>query len=761
MNRSLILVTFCLLTLILTTSCELSVEVEDEDYVDSDWHTDGEPYPSDGDEPRDGDFDLTDGEYDPGDGDEVSDGDDTVGCDDHLACESNEDCNEGCGCHDALKTCQECECEDCYDWYGQGCWECYDDCFCGLRTCRTDADCCPGTFCLGGICQGRPHCEGDSIVMNVPTTCIKEGETVDLSVILLNVHGAKIPLFSDSTNFDWTIDNENIGTIAEDAADDSMATLTGGSIIGTVTVTATLTCNNTITATAVFTNYTKIEKGSRIVVYDSGTGTPLEGVPVYLNFQMATSGPDGAAFFGSVNCKAETPCELHVLPATHTYVSAVGLAINDILIPVAANIDEAIAGGVRGHQDPSAIPEMLQGDVRIGFTSFAIPGNLTDLNFESLMGTMLNTHIQIGATIDENILLPTGVEGYLNETTPLKDGYAAQGMGGSGTLWGMGGYAQLTDILEMVTGALGGEIEIAHIVGAIIPLFRNFYHGVQPGLEFAEIAKVPDLDDINNNDDVDEMIPDFDDFLDLAETFALTQEQTQVASMSLPSLPTGADAILSLVGAMESGEGFIPLGIDAALDDQDGVLDGEVGWNNNGLIPEVYFAPQHSGVSGYDYYVLSIALNLAGLLDKTAAIDLSASVYKEAASPSDFTMPEFMAYMSDATWADHTIDAIAIPGASFHRLVLQKSKDYHPAEQRFWQIYWPGNQDDVTFSHLPPLDDDRGVDLGAMSNFQAVNLVEVSYDELFAFNGTNINDMNSVIESFSMHFLGEQTERCE
>ena len=588
----------------------------------------------------------------------------------------------------------------------------------------------------------------------MPTNFIKEGEAVDLSATLLNANGAKVAMLAGATNFDWAVDDGTIGGIAELAADDAMATLTGGTVSGTVTVTVTLTCNDAITQTAVFTNFNVVADGSRVVVFDSGTGAPLADVPVTLNDETFTTSAEGVAVFAA-DC-ATDGCEMHVLPATHTFVSAVGLGINDILVPVAANIDDSVAGGVKGHQDPSAIPEILQGDVYLGLSLFSVGGNLADLNFESLIGEMVNTHISIGATIDEEIPLPSGVEGYLNETTALKDGYAAQGIGGAGTLWGLGGYAQLTDILEMVTGALGGEIEIGPIVGAIIPLFRNFYHGNQPGVAFDEEPKVVDVDDINGNGEVDDMVADFANFLDLAETFALTQEQTQVAKMTLPTLPASADAVATLVGAMETGVGFIPLGIDAALDDQDGVLDGEVGENNDGVIPEVYFAPQHSGVSGYDYYVLSIALNLAGLMGKAAAIDLSGSVYREAASPSDFTMPDFMGFMSDATWTPgtHAVAAAAVAGATFHRLVLQKKTGYD-AEQRFWHIYWPGDQTDLAFAKLPALDDDRGVDFEAMSNFQAIDLGDVTYDDLFAFNGTNINDMNPFISAFSMHFMAD------
>jgi len=331
------------------------------------------------------------------------------------------------------------------------------------------------------------------------------------------------------------------------------------------------------------------------------------------------------------------------------------------------------------------------------------------------------------------------------------------------SLWALGGFAELTEILELVTPALsGGDIEIAPILAAVLPLFENFYHGIYPGIEigsdeFPLLDKIVDVDDINGNDDMTDLVADLENFTEI--DFAATQAQNQSATVTFPSLPAMgdgcADSIIALAGTMQTGVGFIPLGLTAAMDEVEGTFDCEV----EGAT--MAFAPQHSGVSGYDYYFLSVALSLetllGGVLKEDAGIDISGSVFSSAASPSAVTFPAYLDFMSDAAFDGSALTATAVAGASFHRVVFRN--DNYTNEARFHHVYWPGDGSGFTLALPAAVTDDRTDGYSSASLAQAIKTDGVDYNTLFGFNDTNADDMNSFIESFSMHALPTQASK--
>lgn len=754
MKKSLILLLIVLAAMLVLAGCGGDDSTAtDGDTPDGD--TDGDVPDGDGTDPDgdgsdpDGDGSDPDGDGSDPDGDGTDpDGDLPVDC--GNPCETSDECADGCACDKFEKVCKAEECDtaaDCEAEYGAGCWECSNDYLCYPQACRDSSTCCAGTACIAGVCLPVEACPADAayILIAQGGGLIAEGATINLTATVFNADGAKLEVLGE-TPFTWETSNADAVAVA------ATGIITGGSDNGQATITAKLTCNDSVTGSVTYQNFAALENGSRVVVMDSTTGALIDGAPVYLNGTLVET-DGGVAAFEAIDCATDS-CDLHVFPATHTYVSAFGLGVNDILIPVAPNVDAAVAGGVKGHMDFSKIPAVLRGDVSLGLTLFSIPGNLADLNFESLIGELVNTHISIGATIDEWITLPVGLEGYLNETTPLKDGFAAQGIGGSGTLWGLGGFAQLTEIIELVSSNLSGDIEIGPIVAAILPLFENFYHGIKPGMTFEELPKVADVNDINADEDTTDLVPDFANFRDLGTTWGVRQAQSQNANVTFQNLPAMgdgcADSIITLVGAMESGVGFIPLGLNVALDETG---DCKVGANSDGKVP-VVFAPQHSGVSGYDYYVVSVALSISSLMGKAPSIDLSGAVNISGSSPSNVTMPGFLGYMSDVTWnsATHTATATPVAGATFHRIVFSKKYD-DVNEQRYWHVYWGPEASGVNFTLPGAITDDRSANFASGSLAQAIKLNGVDYNTLFGFNGTNISDMNGFLSSFSMHAL--------
>lgn len=759
MKKHLLLVFLVLLTMVAYVGCSSS------DSTDGD--TDGDTN-VDGDDVVDGDTDggdVVDGDTD---GDQVVDGD-TDG-DQVVDGDEEEEIEDGCD-EDADCTDQICVGGECVDYVCEADADCdgaTEECVdfrCVEIACTVDADCPQGYVCGPGTCvEVVDACGGDttgySIVVTGGNGFLAQGGDVVLSAMLLDADGANVVLAPGTNNFAWEIGASDPAILVA-ATDSNSATLTGGDTAGAVALEVTICADQSseVTATVDFTNL-PTPTDARVVVFDSSTGLPIEGADVYLSAVPAkdmtpvVTDANGVSTFTGLDCA--NGCNLHVLDADYTYVSAFGLTTNDILIPVAPNVDTMVAGGVKGHQDNAAVPEDIRGDVFLGITMFSIPGNLADLNFESLIGEMLLTRVQIGGTIDEEIPLPGGLEGYLNpdeeNKTALKDGYFVTGIGGSGTLWGLGGFTNLADVLALAGPALGGgDIEIGPIVAALIPIFANFYHGIMPGVEFDEEPKVVDTDDLNGNEDNTDYIADFDKFLDL--DLSLSQAQNQMATVTYGALPTDgdtclADAAITLIGVMQTGVGFIPLGLSAAMDeDEDGNFDCSLG------AQDVAFAPQHSGLSGYTYYTLSVALNVNELtagLKADSSIKFSGSIARSATIPSAITVPDYPSLMSDVEYSAGSLTATTVAGADLHRIVFNVVDS---GMQKYYHVYWNA-AGTLDLSMVTAVEDRADTAL-----VQAIVLTDdLTYDDLFSLNATNLNDMNGFIEGFSMSTLAEPVE---
>ena len=778
MKKNLLLVFLVLLAMVAYTGCGSS---EDEGPVcTTNDDCEGDKVCNDGvceDPAEDGDIETEDGDVETEDGDVDGDKEDTEDGDtededgdteDTGTCPDDFDCEAGQGCVDGA--CVPCTCETNTD-----CTEITEECggcFCQPIECTDNSVCPAGTVCGPGVCVEVPDfCAGDTseatIMITGGTGFLAQAEDVMLEAALFNADGEKVVLAAGLNNFAWAIGASEPATLTA-ATDADTATLTGGDAAGAVALTVSICdADKKVEATMAFTNF-PTPTDARVVVFDSATGEVLDGVKVFLG-NVATKADasvmtdaDGVAVFAGLDCET-TACDLHVLPETHTYVSAFGLMTNDILIPVAPNTDTTVAGGVIGHQNHADIPADLRGDVFLGISLFAIPGNLADLNFESLIGEMINTRVKIGGTIDEELPLPGGLEGYLNPdaaVSPLKDGFQVTGIGGSGSLWGLGGFTNLTDILTLLGPAIGGgDIEIGPIVAAIIPIFANFYHGIMPGVEFDENPKVADVDDINGNGETDDMVADFSKFEDLTDTFVLAQAQTQSALVKYAALPKDGsdnclvDAAITLIGVMQTGVGFIPLGLSASLDeDENAAKDCTLDDVN------VAFAPQHSGLSGYTYYTLSVALNINALTSglKADGIELSGTISRSETIPTEISLPTYLGLMSGTEYnsATHALTTTDVDGADFHRVVFSVKDD---DSQNYWHIYWKtGNGFSFDFAGLG-VTEDRTANFSSASLAQAIALDNVDYDGLFSFNATNLNDMNGFIDGFSMATVADTT----
>lgn len=685
---------------------------------------------------------------------------------DKCACDASNLCPKDYACH-PIGVCRKAECEkneDCQKPEPRNAtWTCdtAKGGFCVQKACKSSDDCIPGQSCEGGVCEIRiPTTDLKKIVINEGSGLIAQTKTRTLTATGYTANGMVVP----GLTITWASDKAD--AVAVDAA---TGVLTGGATSGEAKITAKV---DTITSDAVsYINFATVSTGARVVVFDQADGKLLKDVDVYLIAAAARKADpivavktdvNGTATFAAPLDCSTNGCAVHVQHADYTFVSAFGVKSNDIMVPVTKNTSNTIADGVKGHQKADSVPVGLRGDVRLGLTMFSIPGNLADLNFTSLIGDMITTDVEVGS-LKATTPLPSALEGYLNETEPLKDGYYTVGMPGKATLWGLGGYAVLGDLIDQVSTMIGDTIDVPGILGVVLPLFNDFYHGVQTGFELKAVDKVVDVNDRNKDGSKTDLVADIDKFSTV--DLKVTQKQTYDVAINYPiALPTldgtaCADAAITLIGAMQKGVGFVPLGIAAALDKKNNKDAGncKLGAADDGKATSKY-APQHGSLSGNEYYTLNVAIPLSKLMAKNSdgKIDISGSVTRSAKAydndKNPINVPAFLNFMTDAkvtVAATHVkVEAKAIDGAAFHRLVLSKNSD-DKKTTKYWHIYWGTTAPD--FDTLGT--DNRAVGFGGASMAQAISLNDATYADMFSFGDKNITKMNDLLKSFSMHIL--------
>ncbi len=160
------------------------------------------------------------------------------------------------------------------------------------------------------------------------------------------------------------------------------------------------------------------------------------------------------------------------------------------------------------------------------------------------------------------------------------------------------------------------------------------WHGLKPGLELDTVAKT-------YTGEGEEQEPTYLENLQSVTDLAMAKPMDRTINALYENLPN-ADAVITLVGAMQTGVGFVPLGLGAQMDsDKNGKID------SSEALP-VKYAPQHSGLSGFPYYVVSAAANIDALLDG-GNLALSGAVDRYATLPEDglnMTSPNFADFVT-------------------------------------------------------------------------------------------------------------------
>jgi hypothetical protein len=593
--------------------------------------------------------------------------------------------------------------------------------------CRGNEDCTEeGTICDGGACITPPQVTVDTIFITTVPTPLRPGDTLAFQAIALDARGQVVL----GQRFDFESSNTAVGSF-------SGAVLTAGDRAGTTEVRARPAGQDRPLSDPV----TVINLGedvvgqTRVTVLNRQTGRPIRGALVLPSRgQSQTTDANGLATF--TNDPGDT---ITVLAREFNYVTHRGIDdLTSVLFTLPPASGEGVASGFTGRMDFSGIS--TSGDASLGLAGAAISGNLVDLDLTRLLGDFFNTRINAPGIGNTAFPLPGGLVLRVDffGIGDVKSRYFARTTPGLSFAWGLGGQVRVFDLIGLFTGGGGGDI--GAIIGALLPLFESFNHGVQsfvgPPLPF-----VRDTADINGDGDRDQLLPDYENFPVL--NLRPTVNQDYRAEVRVPSLPTfdGEPATVAILvgGILVEGTGFVPTGISAVTPDANGALAPVV----------LRMAPAHSGLSVGNFAVVALTFGTRGAtIGGPEGISLPSSIAgriftgRRLPELINFATTPFPALADTATW-DRRTSTFAMPTVSnpLVRVTLVGAA-------RSWEVY--GDGDDITAFTLPDLP--VGYDAlppGAFARVETIDLQGgVTWSRLAAPGGPTVLNLNDFVTGF-------------
>jgi hypothetical protein len=404
----------------------------------------------------------------------------------------------------------------------------------------------------------------------------------------------------------------------------------------------------------------------RVVVIDQATREPLADVPVAIKVGNVTTsgetGDDGSyTFEGGAGANA-----VSAFPQGFQWHTILEPG-NDVVLYTSAVATATLVDGVKGRFDFSKVH--TDGEIRLGLAGTAINAAITDLNFDAIIGELVPTELDLqaitGSAGVQEVPLPEGLVIGLADQD-FKPNYAALSTNnGPSVAWALGGMVRLSKIGPIITSVAGAsdDINAGAILSAVLPFFASFDHAIVTGLQFTPAARNREGGDPNFQELT--MAPDT--LLMLSADYDLPElpcapkgysgaandrcgnsvfkivdgEEESLVNACPASLPATAtcepvssytSGVVVLSGVVVPGQGLVPLGISAALDDADGdssdefdgvaAQSGADGEGDDGVLSMDY-APPHDGVEGNLYVTVAIALDINSI---TGASDLGASI---------------------------------------------------------------------------------------------------------------------------------------
>ena len=649
-------------------------------------------------------------------------------CGDDGDCASDEFCQDGI-CEEAVACVSDLSCGD-----GEICEQgfCRPASSCsGPDECQADESC-VGGLCVPFLCRGQADCEGGEVCeegacIPVPDTAVVEvviltrpgpvvpGSTVFFTAIALDGSGAAIP----GVAFAFSSSNTDVGSF-------SGALLTGGDAAGETEVVAS--AGGVDSTPVVVINLGAGSDSTRVTVVDARTAIPLLDAVVVAGGDEFDVDATGTADLGSVEGT------IHIFADGYDYATFLGVEEGtSVMAPLGPASGFSASGGFTGEMSYDLIS--TSGDASIGLAGAAIPGNLADLDLTNLLGDPVNTSVSIPGVGGQELPLPGGLVISVDffGLGDIKGSYYARSDDGFNFAWGLGGQVRVQELIDLFTGGGGGG-DIAAILGAILPLFESFDHDLITYVSEA-LPLVTDSDDFDGDGDLEELMPDYDEFPELGLEPNVPQAyRTEVILPDLPVIDGEQTEIAVLVGGVVvDGVGFVPTGISAA---------NAPGGATSPVI--VRMAPSHSGLGVGDFAIVALAFGNAGAGFGADGIQLpaniSARIFFGARLPESITFAEFLT-VGETGWDSESRE---FSGDATDTSLLRVSL---VGAEASWHVFSDGGSTTEFSLPAPPSGFDDPVS-GAFARIDAIE-TSASYGDLVSAGGSSLLRLNDVATGFA------------
>jgi len=643
----------------------------------------------------------------------------------------------------------------------------------------------------GDVCQyqgGAPLCAppppADECILTPAVGYIAAGGASQIEGVGTTTAGKLVP----HTTFTWAA---SAGSMS------ASGVFTPPAAAGPVTITGT-TVNGSATCTATMNVFAAVGANDlRVVLIDIATRLPIANAPVAARVAGAnvngTTGADGSATFAG-GAGAES---VSVFPGSHQWHTLIDPTADSVIYTAAVAVAPQV-DGIKGGFNFDKVT--TRGDIKLGLAGTAINAAITDLNFDTIIGEFVPTTIDISGitepggqevSLPEGLIIGLGQEDFKGQYAALSD------KDGPSIGWALAGRVALSKVGPIISTVSSGgdDLDFGAILGAVLPFFATFDHAIVTGLDFSPAARTAgdaNFEDVTISPDTlmlmssEYTMPRLpcapgafgttgctEPIFILTEGAADAETVTVVAACPSP-LPAGATCESSapftsgavlLSGVVVPGQGLVPLGLSAGLDvvangdDPDGVMaqSGESPPPDGTVLLD--YAPPHDGVEGNLYVTVAIALDINQI---SGADDLGASIITQVSrtqptTGNTFAVGSFLESQGGTFSAGETgsVTLEKKGAADFYRVNLDDN-----GEQE-WNVWFGG---DTTTFNIATLAQNSTVDVStrtAHADIQAFKLgtgydgpSPESYDDLFGFTGTNIDNL--------LYYLGGwSSESCK
>lgn len=563
---------------------------------------------------------------------------------------------------------------------------------CFTWLCAVSAECADGELCAGGACIPAPDAKGLAVRILDRPTVLTPGATYRLHAEAFDPADASRVAPVEAT---WSSSDDAIATVDADGL------VTGGASAGLVTITAH---NGETSASLVLENVVPAGDDITLVVRTELTWEPVVGRYAVIDQASGAAVAEDLPADGVVRIATtdgEGPWTVHVFGEDNDWVSWVGLTAGETrYLPIPKTAWGRIVYDQSGALTEDTVMDQVgiitgvpdyttysyEGTLEIVLTTTGLSSALFDFNLSVLLGSDVKRFLHPDSQIprvdkNEPISVPGGI--VFNLLGPAIPSYVLTAPLGTHRVWSLGGKLNLNDIAEysgVIFDAVGGgDLDFTKIVGAVFPLFRNFWSGYAAEVEVPEVGLGSDP---------------------VAFTSRLTTPMGFEIMLDIPALPMigelgYADGLFLLSGAQTLDGFMVPLGLSGGADTSDkennppdGLADGD-----EKTVAKDPFAlpaaPLHAGLQGDTtrYVVAAVAASIptSGDPRPSAGAATLARWAPGERPPADHALPPFLGFPDwDAIGADfetRTITVASAPGTDLLRVLMKGKRGAH------WTFY--------------------------------------------------------------------------